>query len=227
MEYDGEAREFLHHSVEYVECEWGRNEAACLGVAGTLLGSELVCAVTGTDRDGEAVTTCAGCKVNDFFGFGIVALCVADFVLDTCEYTEFAFDCYVELVSIFNDLLGEGNVFFVWKTRAINHYAREAHVDAALAGLEAITVVEVEYDFGLFATELFSIFYCTLCHIAKEGLVGIVAGTLADLKDDGALLGYGSFDDSLKLFHVVEVECGNCIAAINCTFEHLASIHET
>ena len=43
-------------------------------------------------------------------------------VFNTCQHTEFAFYGHTVLVGIFNNFLGEGNVFVVGKARTIDHY---------------------------------------------------------------------------------------------------------
>ena len=54
MQHDGEAGELLLDLGQDVETQFGRNEDT-LGVAGALLGLELVGAVRRTDRDGQRV----------------------------------------------------------------------------------------------------------------------------------------------------------------------------
>ena len=149
------------------------------------------------------------------------------FVFHAGEHTEFAFDSHIMLVCIVNDLFGKSHVLLIGKMRAVDHHRREAAVDAALAQLERIAVVEVKGDLGIFPSEFFGVFNGALCHVAQQGGVGIVAGAFGNLKDNGgALLGCG-LDDCLKLLHVVEVESGNSIAAFDGLFEHLAGVHQT
>ena len=155
-----------------------------------------------------------------------MALFVSNFIFHTGEYAEFSLNRHIVSVSVFNDLLGEGDVLFEGKCRSVDHHRAEARVNAALASFEAITVVEVKADFGVFATEFLSVSHSTLCHVAKQRGVCIFASALRHLKDHGALLSSCSLDDSLKLLHIVEVESGNCITAFNGTGEHIASVHQ-
>ena len=226
MEHDGEAWEFLHDGVEDVECEGRGNEQARLWVARALCGSKFVCAVARADGDGKAVNACARNEVDNFFGLRVVAFFCHNFILNTCEYAEFALYGNVELVSVFNNLLRQSNVLLVGKAATVDHDAAEAHVHTALAEFEAVAVVEVECNFGMVASKFLCVFHSTLCHVAKERLVSIVACTLADLKDDGAAEVAAGLYDSLELLHVVEVECGNGIAAVDGSLEHFASVHE-
>ena len=78
-----------------------------------MLGSELVGTVRSTDRDGEAIATCASSEVDYLFGVGVGVVVGRYFVFYTCEYTKFALNCYIVLVSIFYYFLGEGYVFLV------------------------------------------------------------------------------------------------------------------
>ncbi len=147
-----------------------------------------------------------------------------NFVFNTGEDAEFAFDSYIELVGVVNNLLGEGNVFFVGEVRTVDHNRREAAVDAALAELEAIAVVEVKNDFGIFPAEFLGVCYGTLGHVAQEGGVCIVAGALGNLENYGRFFFSSCLDDGLELLHVVEVESGDCITALDGFLKHLASV---
>ena len=51
-------------------------------------------------------------------------------------------------------------------------------VDTVLAKLEAVAVVEVKANLGMFPAEALGILDSTLCHIAEQDRVGIVARTL-------------------------------------------------
>ena len=53
VENDWEAWQLNHNLIQDVECQWRRNELAGLGVAGALLGSELVSTMRSTDRDSQ------------------------------------------------------------------------------------------------------------------------------------------------------------------------------
>ena len=226
VEYDGEAGELLLDFVENVECEGRRYQTAGLGIAGALLGFELVCAVAGADGDCEGIAAGAGCEVDNLFGTGVVGFLCGNLILYACENAEFGLDGDIVLVCIFDNFAGEGDVLFVRERRSVDHDGAEAHVDAALAKLETVAVVEMENDLGMLPAEFLCIFYSTFCHIAEKGLVGIVARTLGNLENDRALGLCGGLDYGLELLHVVEVECGDGVTALDGLCEHLAGVHK-
>ena len=88
-------------------------------------------------------------------------------------------------------------------------------------------MVQMEANLRMLPTQLLGILYSALGHVTQQRLVGILAGTTRHLQDNRRLRLGTSLDDSLQLLHVVEVECGDGIAAINCLSKHLASVHET
>ena len=182
--------------------------------------------MAGTDGDCEGVASGAGCEVNYFLGTGVVGFLCGNLIFDTCENAELGLYGNVILVCIVNNLLCEGDVLFVRKGGSINHDGAEAHIHAALAKLEAVAVVEVENNLGMLPAEFFCILHSTFRHVAEKGLVGVVARTLAHLEDNGRLGLCRSLNDGLELLHVVEVESGDGVTALDCLCEHLAGVHK-
>ena len=88
-------------------------------------------------------------------------------------------------------------------------------------------MVEVKHNLRLLPTELLCILHSTLCHIAQKGLVSVVACALGNLEDNWRLCLGRSLDDSLKLLHIVEIECRDCISACNGLCEHLTGVYKT
>ena len=227
MENNGEAGKLLLNLMKDVEGQRRRNQAAGLGVTGALLGLELVSAVGSADGDGEGIATGTGGKVNHLFRTGVVGFLGGNLVFHTGQDAQFGLYGDIVLVSIVHHLLGEGDVFLVREGGGVNHHGAETHVNAALAQLEAVAVVQVEHNLGMLPAQLFGIFHSTLCHIAQEGLVGVVTGTLGNLENHRALgLGAG-LDNGLKLLHVVEIESGDGVTAGNGLLEHLTGVHKT
>ena len=128
---------------------------------------------------------------------------------------------------VVDHLLGERHVLLIGEVRTVDHHRREAHVDAALAQFERISVVEVQYDLGFGPAQFLGVLHGSFGHVAQQGLVGVVARTLRYLEDDGRLGLGGSHDDSLELLHVVEVECRNGVTSFDGLGEHLARVHKT
>ena len=227
VQHDGEARKLLLDGGQYVESQGRRNQTARLGIYGALLGGELVGSVRGSDRNGQRIHARLGHKIHDLFGFGVVADFGGYLVLDAGQHAQFAFDRHVVFVCILHDLLRQGDVFVVGKCRTVDHHRREAHVHAALAQFERISVVEVQHDLGFGPAQFLGVLYGSFGHVAQQGLVGVVARTLRYLEDDGRLGLGGSHDDSLELLHVVEVECRNGVTSFDGLGEHLARVHKT
>lgn len=100
-------------------------------------------------------------------------------------------------------------------------------VDTRLASFESITVVEVKNDLRMFPTKFFCIFYSAFCHVTEQCTVCILTCTFRNLKDNRRFCFGSSLYDSLKLFHIVEVECRDCITSFDCLCKHLASVYKT
>ena len=226
VQHDREARQLLHDSIEHVECQWRRNETTGLRVTGALLRGELVGTVAGTDGDSQAVAAGTGSEINYLFRFGIVANLGSHLVLNTCEHAELSLNGYVELVSIVNHFLGEGDILLVRQRRSVDHHAGETEVHTALAELEAVTVVEVQTDLRVLPTELLGVLNSALSHVTEQGLVSVVTGTFGYLEDYRRFGLSRSFDDSLELLHVIEIESRDCIASLDCLGKHLTGVDQ-
>ena len=213
--------------MEDVEGKGRRNEQTSLGIYGALLGSELVGTVARTDGDCERVAASARGELNHLFGPGVVRFCGRNFIFNTSENAELSLNGYVELMSVVNDLLGQCDILFEGKVRTVNHHRGETIVDALLANLEGVTMVEVKNNLRILATEFLGVLNSTLGKVAEDGTVGISASTLRHLHDDGRLGLNSSLNDSLHLLHCVEVESGDGIATSNGLLEHLTGVHQT
>ena len=156
-----------------------------------------------------------------------MALLGLDFVFDAGEDAELGLDRHVVLVRVVDDLLGELDVVLERKRAAVDHDGREAGVNAALASLVAVTVVEVENDLGLLAAEFLGVLNGAFGHVAENRGVRVLAGALGDLHDDGRLSLDRGLDDGLHLLHSVEVERGNGVTALDRLCEHFLGVDET
>ena len=227
VEDDREAGELLFDCLEDIKGERRRNELAGLGIDGALFTGKLVCAVRGADGDSERIAAGLGREFDDLFGLGVVRFGGGNFIFDTGQNAKLGLDGDVVLVSVINDLAGQFDVVLEGEVRTIDHHRAEAGIDAALASLEAVAVIEVENDLGIRATKLLGVFDCTLCHVAQNGGVGIFASALGNLHNDRRVGFDGSLDNCLHLLHRVEVERGNGVSALYGLGKHLLSIDET
>ena len=129
-------------------------------------------------------------------------------------------------MSILYDLLGDSDVLFIGESAAVKHDTGETVVNALLANLKAVTVVEVKGNLRIGTAELLGILHSTLSHVAEDGAVSVGTSTLADLHDDGRLGFHGSLHNSLHLLHGVEVEGGDGIATGNGLLEHFTGVYQ-
>ena len=204
MEYDWESRKLLLDFSKDIESQWRWNQYTVYQCA--LLWSKLVCTVARTDGDCERVAASARGELNHLFGPGVVRFCGRNFIFNASENAELSLNGYVELMSVVNDLLGQCDILFEGKVRTVNHHRGETIVDALLANLEGVTMVEVKNNLRILATEFLGVLNSTLGKVAEDGTVGISASTLRNLHDDGRLGLNSSLNDSLHLLHCVEVE---------------------
>ena len=224
---DREAGELLLDGLEDVESQRRRNELAGLLVDSALLTRELVGAVARTDGNSERVAARLGSELNNLFGLRVVGLDRRDLVLNAGENAKFGLDGDVVLVSVCDNLLRKLDVLFEIEVRAVDHDGRETAVDAALAGFEAVAVIEMENDLGFLAAEFLGVLDGALSHIAENRGIGVLARALGDLHDDGRLGFDRGLDDGLHLLHGVEVESGDGIAALYRLGEHFLGVDET
>ena len=150
MKYDRESRKSLSALFQNVETQWRWNKDSVF-VTCTLICCELVSAVACSDCDCKGVTTCL---VYEFFYF--FRTCIAFmtsfyyyFVFDTSQSTKFSFYYNAMSVCVFNNFLGQFNIFFKRFGRSIDHNRCKSSVDTALAKLEAVTVIQVQCDWNL------------------------------------------------------------------------------
>ena len=219
VENDWEAWELLLDLVEDVKPDLG------LGA-----GWELVSAVGSADGDGEGVDAGLLDEVLNLFWAGVDVAVSLDIVFDTSENAEFTFDGDVVFprVGEVADLLGEGDVLLVAEVGTVDHDRAEAVLDAGLAKLEGVTVVEVENDWDdlVLWVDLTSVLDSTLGHVAEHGGVSVLTGTSGDLEDDWGLSPDAGGDDSLELLHLGEVVSWDSVTAVDGLSEHVLGVDE-
>ena len=111
MQNDGEAGQTAGDLFQHVETQCGRNQDALL-VDGALLGSELVCTVGSADSDSQGVAAGTGHELFDFLGTGVGSSLSSniDLVLDASQGAQLSLDNDTVVMSVLNDLLGDGDV---------------------------------------------------------------------------------------------------------------------
>ena len=203
MENDRELRESAGNFFKNVKTKLG-------------LALELESAVAGADRDSKAVNARLGNEFLYFVGVGEHSVFVrnVDIVFDAGKLSEFAFHNDTVCVSIFNNLLGEGNVVLKAVFGAVDHDRGETVVNAVLAELEAVAVVKMKskIDTGVLASSL------SKSH--KISRLCVLSCTGGNLKDDRRLFFGSRFGNALDDFHIVNVKSAYCIVVCICFFEH-------
>ena len=223
MQNDGEAGQTLGDLFQNVEAQSGGNQDALL-VQGALLGGELVSAVGGADGDGQGVTAGTGHELFDLLGTGVGGSLSGDIdlVLDAGQGAQLSLNHNTVIVSVLNDLLGDLDVLLERLGGGVDHDGGEAAVNAGLAGLEGVAVVQVQGDGNVGALDNGS-----LHHLHQVGGVGVLTGTLGNLQDNGSVLLAAGLGDGLNDLHVVDVESTHSIAAVVSLLKHLLSSNKS
>ncbi len=176
-----------------------------------LFAGEFEGAVAGADGAGEAVAAGAGHEILGLVGIGQVGLIFAhrNMFLDTAELAEFGFDDDARGMGGLDDAPGDLDVFLVGLVAGIDHdRAIEAAVDAIDAG-GLVAMVQMDGEDGVGKD---------LVGGAQDGfehaLVGIGAGALGDLDDEGGLALDAAAEEAHGLFRVVDVIGADGIFAI-------------
>ena len=179
-------------------------------------GLELVSAVARANGDGKTVTAGTGDEFFNVLGTGVGAVLGldADIVLHARERAELGLDDDAVVVRILDDLAGESDIVLEGLAAAVDHDGGEAAVNAALAELKAVAVVEMQGD------RKAGLLLGSLHELDEIGVVGIGARAAGDLQNDGGLDLGSSLGDALDDLHVVDVECADGIAALIRLAEH-------
>ena len=183
------------------------------------LAAELVCAVAGADGDGQGVQAGRLHELCRLLGVGQVAQAVepgAVAVFNAAQAADFAFHRDAFGVRHFHhfarglDVVVEaGGRLAIGHQRAIHHDAGEAQFDGGFAGLHAVAVVQVKHGRN------FRVQFRGREHqVIQEFVLRIGARTAAGLNDHRRLGFASRFHDGLNLFHVVDVEGANAVAAL-------------
>ena len=142
-------------------------------------------------------------------------------VLNTGQSTQLSLNDDTALVSVLDNALGDLDVLLEGLGACVDHDGGEAAVDAGLAGLERVTVVQVQGDGDFGALD-----DSGLDQLHQVGVVGVGAGTLGNLQDNRSLLLLAGLSDGLNDLHVVDVESTDGVAAVVSLLKHLSSINQ-
>ena len=139
-------------------------------------------------------------------------------ILDAGQSTQLSLNHHAVVVSVLNNLLGDLDVLLERLGGGVDHNGGKAAVDTALTSLEVGAVVQVQSDGNVGALDDSS-----LNQLHQVGVVGIGAGALGDLEDQGSVDLAGSLSDTLDDLHVVNVESADSVAAVVGLLKHLGS----
>ena len=221
VQHDGEAGQSLGDLFQYVKAQ-GRGNEDALFVARALLRRKFIRAVARADGDGERVAARLGDEFLDLLGTGVGGILGRDLdlVLNAGKGTKLSLDDDAVVVRVGNDLSGDLDILGKGFGGSIDHDGGEAAVDAALAQLKAVTVVEMDTYGKVKACILFRILNCCLDELHQVDVVGVLACALGDLQDQRCALLDGGVADALNDLHVVHVESTDGVAAVIGLAEH-------
>ncbi len=208
MENDREARDSLFDLVQDIKAK--------LWLCARL---ELVCAVAGADSDCQRVNACLGNELLNLIRLrvGRILSGYLYVILDTCKLAELCLYHYAVCVCILNNLLGQLDVLLERILGAVDHNGSKAAVDAGLTNLKVCTVIQMKCDRDVRVLDQSS-----LNQLYKVGVVCILSSACGYLQDDRGIQLASCFRDRLYDFHIVYIECSDCITAFVCLFEHLS-----
>ena len=181
-----------------------------------LAGLELVSAVGGADRDRQRVNAGAGYEILNLRRIGVLVILSLNVVLNAGELAQLSFYDNAVCVRILSNLLCDLDVLLVRHRGAVEHNRGKAAVDAVLAELEGVAVVQMQRDRDIRALD-----YSSLNHLEQIGVVRVSARALGYLKDNRSLLLLAGLSDTLNDLHIVHVESADGVAAVVGFLEHL------
>ena len=115
---------------------------------------------------------------------------------------------------IVNDLLCQRDVVFKAMLGTVDHDGREAAVDAGLADLKILAVVQMQSQGQTCLSN------SSLDQLDQIVVLGILSCAGRDLQNDRGLFLCGSFCDALDDLHIVYIEGTDGVAALIGLFKH-------
>ncbi len=175
---------------------------------------EFVGAVAVADGDGQRIAAGFLDKFDRFLRVGVMAAggmraaFLAFVELRADQMAEFGFHRAIMFVGVFHDLLGDFDVLLERLVAGVNHHAGEPLVNALLAQLERVAVVEVDGDGDVGQADR------RLDELLEINRVGVLARALGNLEHQRRLFLLARLDDGLNEFHVVHVERAERVFAL-------------
>ena len=147
MENDWEVWQSLLNLCQNIKPQLWWNQYT-ISISGALSWGEFESTMAGTYCNSKRVYASAG---NEFLylirlGVSSILSIYVNIILDASQLAKLTFNNYAMLMGIFYNLPGQLNILLKGISRSINHYRSEATIDAALAGLEIRTVIEMHCD---------------------------------------------------------------------------------
>ena len=118
------------------------------------------------------------------------------------------------IVSIFHHLAGQSDILSKGLGGCVDHHRGEAVVNAALAQLKAVAMIQVQADWQTRFND------GGLHQLHQIGAVGISPGALGHLQNHRGIELGGGAGDTLNDLHIVYIECTDGVAALIGLFEH-------
>ena len=124
------------------------------------------------------------------------------------QVAQLAFDHAVVFVGVFHHLAADLDVLLERLVAGVDHHAGKPLVDAILAQLEGVAVVQVDGDGDVGQAD------GGLDEFLEIDRVGVAAGAFGDLEHDRRLFLFAGLDDGLEQLHVVDVESAQRVFAL-------------
>ena len=205
VQHNGETRQALGDLLQHVKAQLR------LGA-----GLELVCTVAGTDGNGQGVAAGLGDEFLNLLGMRVGGILGTDlhFILNAGQSAKLRFHDNAVVMGILHHLAGDLNVFRERFGGGVDHHRGKAVLNAGLAGLKAVTVIQMQHDRQACLNN------SSLYQLFQIGTVGIGTRTLGYLKDQGSFQIGRSLSDALNDLHVVDVESTYGITTVIGLFKH-------
>ena len=172
--------------------------------------------MAGADGDGQRVAPGLGHELLHLLGVGIGGILGGhvDLILNAGQGTQLGLHHHAVVMGILHHLTGQGNVLGKGLGGGVDHHGSEAVLNAGLAQLEAVAVVQMQGDGQAGLDD------GGLHQLLQIGAVGIGPGALGHLQDQGGLQLGSGLGDALNDLHVVHVEGADGVTAVIGLLEH-------